>query len=96
VCTNGEHEPEQPALSVLGGEGADETGDLPILILGGNTMTDYGAKSRQQMMARYVVERRKRHLRRIGYHILDIAGLWLWCMVGVMVTAAVIFCVAHR
>ena len=59
-------------------------------------MTDYGAKSRQQMMAKYNIDRRTRHLRRFYYHALDALGLWWWCMVGIMVTAAVIFCVAHR
>ena len=59
-------------------------------------MTDYGQKSRAQMMARYQLERRQRKLRRLYYNLLDGTGFVLWCVVGIIATAAALFCVAHR
>jgi hypothetical protein len=38
VCEDGEGKPEQPTLSILGGEGSNENGDLPSSVLGGNPM----------------------------------------------------------
>jgi hypothetical protein len=59
-------------------------------------MTDYGQKSRAQMMARYQLERRQRKIRRIYFHALDYAGFICWCMAGIMTAACAIFVLWHR
>ena len=59
-------------------------------------MTDYGQKSRAQMMARYQLERRQRKIRRIYFHALDYAGFICWAMVGIIATAMGLFVVFHR
>ena len=59
-------------------------------------MTDYGAKSRMQMMARYNMDRRTRKIRRLYYHALDYAGFIAWGMAVIMVTAMGIFVLCHR
>jgi hypothetical protein len=41
-------------------------------------------------------ERRVKKLRRLYYHAMDIAGLWLWGMAVIMATAMLIFVVEHR
>jgi hypothetical protein len=64
--------------------------------LGGEIVSDYGSKSRQQMMARFVLERRQRNIRRLFYHAMDYAGFVCWAMVVVMLTACAVFILGHR
>lgn len=59
-------------------------------------MTDYGTKSRMQMMERYQLERRTKKLRRMYYHLLDYTGFVLWGMAIVLMTAMTIWVLWHK
>ena len=58
--------------------------------------SDYGQKSRQHMMIRHNMERRKKWMRRQYFHALDIAGALCWSMLFVLGAACVLFLVFHR
>ena len=42
------------------------------------------------------IEQRQKWIRRRLYNVLDDLGILLWCMVGVMVTACLLFVLCHR
>lgn len=59
-------------------------------------MSDYGAKSRAQMMERYRMERRMKKMRRLYYNAVDAMGFFALCCLGVLATACLLFVVYHR
>ena len=57
-------------------------------------MSNYGAHNRAWMAWR--MEERRRKVQRFFYNLLDDFGLVLWCMVGVIGFACILFLAAHR
>ena len=57
-------------------------------------MSDYGRHSRAWM--EWKMEHRKRKIRRLFYNIIDDLGMVLWCLVGVIGFACILFILGHR
>ena len=57
-------------------------------------MSHYGAHNRAWMAWR--MEERKKRIRRFFYNLIDDLGMVLWCLVGVIGFACILFILGHR
>jgi hypothetical protein len=90
-----QEKPKRAVVAVYGRQSTDETCDMSGSILrGGATMSDYG--NNRRLFLAWKMEERKRRLRYAYYHTVDALGFIGLCMIGIIATACVIFCVAYR